>query len=146
MEKQFNPFSLEGKNIIVTGASSGIGQQIAIVCSRMGAKITLIGRNLERLEVTKSQLEGEEHLLLCYDLTDFEHQKELIINIVAKMGPIDGLVNCAGISTTMPFKLLSPEKLDEYFKTNVYASIELTRQALNIKNVKSFKTTTNFKP
>jgi NAD(P)-dependent dehydrogenase (short-subunit alcohol dehydrogenase family) len=135
MEKQFNPFSLESKNIIVTGASSGIGQQVAIVCSRMGAKIALIGRNLERLEVTKSQLEGEGHLLFCYDLTDFEHQKELIINIVDKMGPVDGLVNCAGISTTMPFKLLSPEKLDEFFKTNVYASIEITRQVLNIKNV-----------
>ena len=135
MEKQYNPFSLEGKTIVVTGASSGIGQQVAIACSQMGAKVALIGRNVERLEETKSQLVGARHLVLSYDLTDLEHHKDLVAGIVAKMGVIDGLVNCAGISTTLPFKLMTPEKLDEFFKTNVYATIELTRQVLNIKNV-----------
>ena len=135
MDKQFDPFSLEGKVIIVTGASSGIGRQCAISCSQMGAKIALIGRNVERLKETKSQLDGVGHLTISYDLTDMEHHKELVADIVAKMGVIDGLVNCAGISTTLPFKLMTPEKLEEFFKTNVYATIELTRQVLNIKNV-----------
>lgn len=135
MEKQYNPFSLEEKNIIVTGASSGIGRQVAISCSRMGANVVLIGRNIERLKETRSQLVGEGHWVISYDLTDVEHQKGMVADIVAKMGVIDGLVNCAGISTTLPFKLLSPEKLEEYFKTNVYATVELTRQVLNIKNV-----------
>lgn len=135
MEKQYNPFSLQGKTIMVTGASSGIGQQVAIVCSRMGAKVVLIGRNVERLKGTESQLDGKGHLTVCFDLTNFEQHKELVADIVAKMGPIDGLVNCAGISTTLPFKFVSPEKLEDYFRTNVYASIELTRQVLNIKNV-----------
>ena len=130
-----NPFSLQDKNIIVTGASSGIGQQVAITCSQMGARVALIARNVERLEETKSQLDGAGHLAICYDLTNLEHQKELVADIVAKMGVIDGLVNCAGISTTLPFKLMTPEKLEEFFKTNVYATIELTRQVLNIKNV-----------
>ena len=135
MEKQFNPFSLEGKNIIVTGASSGIGQQVAIACSMMGARIALIGRNKERLTETRTQLSGDGHVLVSYDLTDLQHQKELVTGIVAQIGVIDGLVNCAGISTVMPLKLMSPEKLEEFFKTNVFATIELTRQVLGINNV-----------
>lgn len=135
MEKQYNPFSLSGKIILVTGSSSGIGRQVAIACSQMGARVVLVGRNLERLEDTMSKLEGEGHLLVSYDLTDFEHQKELVDDIVSKMGVIDGLVNCAGISTTLPFKLMTPAKMEEFFKTNVYATLELTRQVLNIKHV-----------
>lgn len=131
----YNPFTLEGKNIIVTGASSGIGQQVAINCSKMGARVAIIGRNFERLEATRSQLIGIGHIVVSYDLTDLDHQKEMVSNIVEQMGPIDGLVNCAGISTTLPFKLTTPEKVDEFFRTNVYASIELTRQVLGLKNV-----------
>ena len=135
MDKQYDSFSLQGKTIVVTGASSGIGRQVAIVCAQKGAKVALIGRNLERLEETKLQLEGEGHLTASFDLTDLEHQKELVADIVVKMGVIDGLVNCAGISTTFPFKLMTPDKMEEFFKTNVYATIELTRQVLNFKNV-----------
>lgn len=130
-----NPFSLENKNIIVTGASSGIGQQVAITCSQMGAKVVLIARNEERLEETWKQLSGEGHYTISYDLTDLEHQKEMVADIVAKMGPIDGLVNCAGISTVMPLKLMTPNQVVHFFKTNVYATIELTRQVLSVKNV-----------
>lgn len=130
-----NPFSLEGKTIVVTGASSGIGQQIAITCSQMGAKVALLGRNIERLEATREQMAGDGHLVVSYDLTDLEHQKELVSGIIAKLGVVDGLVNCAGISSTLPFKLMTPERVDLFFKTNVYATIELTRQILNVKNI-----------
>ncbi len=58
MEKQFNPFSLEGKTILVTGASSGIGRQCAIDCSKMGAKVVAIGRNLERLDSVVNEMLG----------------------------------------------------------------------------------------
>lgn len=131
----FNPFSLKGKNVIVTGASSGIGQKVAISCSKMGANVALIGRNVDRLEETRNQLDGNGHLSISYDLIDLENQKELVAGIVNQMGVIDGLVNCAGISTTMPFKLMNPEKVKELFQTNVFATIELTRQVLNVKNV-----------
>ena len=130
-----NPFTLQGKTIIVTGASSGIGQQVAISCSEMGARVVMIARNEERLEETKKQLSGKGHLAVSYDLTDLEHQKELVSDIVSKVGAIDGLVNCAGISATLPLKLMKPEKVDELFRTNVYATIELTRQVLGVKNV-----------
>ena len=111
----YNPFSLEGKNIVVTGASSGIGQQIAITCSLMGARVSLIGRNEERLNETFLKMSGKGHLVLSYDLTDLDHQKELVASIVEKQGAIDGLVNCAGISTTLPLKLMSPDKIDLFF-------------------------------
>lgn len=130
-----NPFTLQGKTIIVTGASSGIGQQVAISCSEMGARVVMIARNEERLEETKKQLSGKGHLAISYDLNDLEHQKELVSDIVSKVGAIDGLVNCAGISATLPLKLMKPEKVDELFRTNVFATIELTRQVLGVKNV-----------
>ena len=74
-------------------------------------------------------------MAVSYDLTDLEHQKELVLDIVSKMGPIDGLVNCAGITATLPLKLMKPEKVDELFRTNVFSTIELTRQVLGVKNV-----------
>ena len=131
----YNPFSLEGKNIIVTGASSGIGQQVAISCSMMGAKVALIGRNTERLEETRKQLVGEGHVAISFDLTDLDHQEEMVASIVEHLGVIDGVVHCAGISTVLPFKMMKPDKLEEFFKTNVFAAIELTRITLNVKNV-----------
>ena len=135
MEKPFDLFSLGGKNVIVTGASSGIGRQVAITCSKMGAKVALIGRNEERLEETRCQLDGDGHVVVSYDLTDLDRQKEMVEGIVGRMGVMDGLVNCAGISTVLPFKLMTPDKVEEFFKTNVYASIELTRQVLGVKNI-----------
>lgn len=131
----YNPFTLEGKKIVVTGASSGIGRQVAISCSRMGAKVVLIGRNKERLTEAYQQMEGTGHIIESYDLTDLANQKEMVGSFVSKIGAIDGLVNCAGISTVLPFKLMSSEKVEEFFKTNVFSTIELTKQVLNIKNV-----------
>ena len=58
----YNPFSLEGKTILVTGASSGIGRGICIDCSKMGAKVHLMARNEERLNETFSKMEGEIQL------------------------------------------------------------------------------------
>jgi len=135
MGKPFNPFSLEGKNIIITGASSGIGQKTAILCSQMGAHVVIIGRNEERLHGTFCQMEGEGHLIVPFDLTNTEQIKGMVSDIVSKLGPIDGLVCCAGISGILPLKLMSVEQQEQYFRTNVYATIELTRQVLSMKNV-----------
>ena len=77
-----NPFSLDGKTIVVTGASSGIGQQCAITCSQMGAKVVLMARNKERLVATLSQMEGEGHLTVSFDLTDFDRLKHKVKEIV----------------------------------------------------------------
>ena len=68
----FNPYSLEGKTVLVTGASSGIGKATAIACSRLGAHVIVSGRNSERLQETFSELDGEGHLQIIADLTDEE--------------------------------------------------------------------------
>ena len=111
-----NPFSLEGKTILITGASSGIGAQCAIDCSKMGAKVVLVARNEQRLSKTLSSMEGDGHLSVSIDLTNFAELKDSVKSIVGQVGPINGLVNCAGISTTMPLKLMNSEKMDEFFQ------------------------------
>ena len=72
----FNPFSLENKTVLITGASSGIGRQCAIDCSKMGAKVVLVARNEERLNATLSMMEGDGHLVVAQDLTDFDKELE----------------------------------------------------------------------
>lgn len=122
----YNPFSLEGKKILVTGASSGIGQVIAISCSRMGAEMIITGRNAERLNQTFSNLEGNEqrnHLQITADLLV---QAELE-NLVSQIDKIDGLVLCAGIANTTPFQFCTPEKFRKIFETNFFSTIELLR-------------------
>ena len=125
----FNPFTLKDKVIIVTGASSGIGAQCAIDCSKMGAKVVLIGRNMERLQQTLEQCENPtHHLVVSYDLVNTDGMVEMIKGVVEKMGKISGLVNCAGISTTLPINLVKKESLDNFFQTNVYSAYFLTKE------------------
>lgn len=132
----FNPFTLAGKTIVITGASSGIGKQCAIDCSKMGATVVLIARNEQRLSETILQMEGSGHLSVVQDLTAFSSLKEIVDEIVEKVGPVDGLVNCAGISTTLPLKLLNAQKMDICFHTNVFSAIELTRHFCHLGNVR----------
>lgn len=130
----YNPFTLEGKNIVVTGASSGIGRQVAISCSRMGAKVVLIGRNKERLTEAYQQMEGTGHIIENYDLTDLANQKEMVGSFVSQIGAIDGLVNCAGISTTLPLNVAKPETMDRFFHVNVYTAYFLTQAVCRVGN------------
>lgn len=130
----YNPFSLDGKTILVTGASSGIGRQCAIDCSKMGAKVILMARNEERLAETLSQMEGEGHFCVAYDLTDFDGIAAMVKDIVAKVGPLSGVLHCAGISTTEPLRLTSANRLDEFFKANVFSAVLLSKEICKLKN------------
>lgn len=130
-----DPFSLSGKNIIVTGASSGLGRQTAVSCSHLGAKLILIGRNDERLQETLSLMDNkEDHIVFRVDLTEYKEVEIGIEEIIKETGPIDGLVNCAGISTTLPLNLVSTDKMEEFFSVNVQAAINLTRIISRIRN------------
>ena len=128
----FNPFTLSEKTILITGASSGIGRQCAIDCSQMGARVVLIGRNEERLAETRRQMTGNGHVVMSFDLTDFDRIGMLVADIVVRCGPLHGILHCAGISTTLPLKLMSTEQLDRFFRNNVYSAIELTREVCKI--------------
>lgn len=133
--EMFNPFTLTGKKIIVTGASSGIGRECAVDFSRMGATVILLARNEERLTQTFLCLDGSGHQVIVADLTDFNIIPSVVEEIVDKVGKVDGLVNCAGISTTLPLKLMTATKLDEFFRTNVYSAIELSKEVSKKKNM-----------
>lgn len=129
-----NPFSLEGKTILVTGASSGIGRQCAIDCAMMGAKVILVARNEERLQETLSMMEGEAHSLYSFDLTNINEIKDFINMIVEEHGKFDGLIHAAGIEMTKPIKLLTPEDYEYVFKVNTISGLEIAKQISGMKN------------
>jgi NAD(P)-dependent dehydrogenase (short-subunit alcohol dehydrogenase family) len=119
---EYNPFSLKGKTILVTGASSGIGQATAIECAQMGAEVVITGRDTERLQAT-ADLMGNLKAQIAADLTNQEDVERL----VASLPPLDGAVLCAGNSTTLPLQFGSREKFDEMFNVNFFAPVELLR-------------------
>ncbi len=122
-----NPFSLENKVIVITGASSGIGRQCAISCSNMRAKVVLIARNEERLKDTLSFLEGEDHLFYSLDISKFSEIESVIKDVVNKLGKISGFIHSAGIELTKPLKVMKPEDYQELFDLNVISGFEFAR-------------------
>lgn len=126
----YNPFSLEGKTILVTGASSGIGKATAIECSKMGAKVVLTGRNEAKLQQTYDLLMGNGHLMIVADLScDVD-----ISTIVEKCPSIDGLVNNAGLSIILPTHFITRDKMEQIMSVNTLAPILLMQQLLKKKN------------
>lgn len=125
---QTDPFSLKDKNIIITGASSGIGRSCAVSCSKLGANLILLGRDIARLEETLSMTENNKmHVIHSVDLTDFDKVEGILNESISVSEKISGLINCAGISTTLPFNNVKPGKMEEFLKINVIASFNLTR-------------------
>ena len=124
----YNPFSLEGKSVLVTGASSGIGKAVAQECAKCGAQLVLTARNEERLKATLDSLDGEGHSMIIADLTN---QDELM-TLVAQLEPVDGVVLCAGINDKSIIKFLNQEHVDKMLATNftspVYLSQMLTKK------------------
>ena len=129
----YNPFTLEGKSILITGASSGIGRSIAVECSRMGASLILIGRNESRLKETISLLNPGNHNYYVCDITDDSQVEVLYKELIA----IDGIVHSAGIGLTLPFKFTSKEKLESLMHVNFEAPVLLTQGLLKRKLIKT---------
>lgn len=119
---EYNPFTLKGKTILVTGASSGIGQATAVECAQMGAEVVITGRDTKRLQAT-ADLMGNLKAQIAADLTN----QEDVERMVAALPPLDGAVLCAGNSTTLPLQFGSREKFDEMFNVNFFAPVELLR-------------------
>lgn len=127
----YNPFTLENKTILVTGASSGIGKATAIECSRLGAKVVVTGRNEERLNQTLAELEGEGHLAIVADLASDEG-----VNAIVEQCPkIDGLVNNAGVTVTVPVQFINRENLEGLMQVNTVAPILLFQRLMKAKRL-----------
>lgn len=127
-----NPFTIENKTILVTGASSGIGRATAILCSRMGAKVIAVGRNQERLDSLMSDLEGEGHRAYNTDLT----QPEAWITMLGEIQEVDGIANCAGIANMNPFQFLTKEEMQRVMDVNCYGPVLLVTRLLKAKKLK----------
>ncbi len=127
----YNPFSLDGKTVLVTGASSGIGRATAIECAKMGATVIITGRNTERLEETFDQLEGEGHLQIAADLSS----EVEITKLVEQCPVLNGLVNNAGCGKSKPVNFINLQDLHDVFQTNLFGVALLTKMLLKKKKI-----------
>jgi NAD(P)-dependent dehydrogenase (short-subunit alcohol dehydrogenase family) len=128
----FNPFTLKGKTILVTGASSGIGKSIAIESSKFGANVIITGRSIERLRNTFSLLEGNENRIIDADLSKKEDLKKLYDNLPI----LDGMVNCAGLTIPKPFKFISEQDFAKIMNINFEAPLYLTQTIVKKKKMR----------
>ena len=125
------PFSLAGKRILVTGASSGLGQATAITLAANGAEVVLTGRNAQQLAETKAAMPENKHVCIEAELTDTEQRNALADNA----GLLDGLVHCAGIAAVRPFRQIDQDFIDKDFDINLDAPLLLTQRLLARKQL-----------
>lgn len=126
-----NPFSLEGKTILVTGSSSNIGRKIAIRCSEMGAKVIVAARDEERMKATVADMSGEGHLYHQVDLSDAES----IAALVEALPVLDGIVLCAARFDSTPVKNIKRDLVQSMFETNTFANFDLVQKLLKMKKI-----------
>jgi NAD(P)-dependent dehydrogenase (short-subunit alcohol dehydrogenase family) len=126
-----DPFSLAGKRVLVTGASSGIGRAIAVACAARGAAVVVTGRDVGRLDETRAVLPGADHVSICAELTDADARNAL----VEGAGLVHGLAHCAGIAGVRPFRQIDQRFIDEDFSINFDAPMLLTQRLLSKKQI-----------
>ncbi len=129
MIETFNPFTLKGKTVLVTGASSGIGREIAISCYKMGAEVIITGRDSRRLEETRAMMGDDSVRIISADLSKVEELTFLIDEIPK----LDGLVLAAGIVEMYPVQYATLDKFQKIFQTNFYAPVEILRLIIKKK-------------
>ncbi len=122
-----NPMDMTGRTVLVTGASSGIGRATALLLSRLGARLILVARHVERLEATRSQLAGEGHLCRVYDLARADELPDWLLELCRATGPLHGLAHVAGIHGARPLKMCTAGFVEEQLRINVGAGIALAR-------------------
>ncbi len=131
MNECFNPFSLQGKTVLITGASSGIGRETAIVCSKMGANVVITGRNELRLKETFEALEGNCNLSILADLTD----SDAIDSLVQNLPSLNGVVHCAGIGDRSMLKMVKEKDITKVMRTNFESPVLLQKALLKKKKL-----------
>ena len=130
----YNPFSLEGKRVLITGASSGIGKATAKECAKLCAQVVLTARNEERLKTTLDSLEGEGHSMIIADLTI----QEDLAALVGQLETLDGVVLCAGINDRSIIRFLKQEHVDKMLATNFTSPVFLSQMLTKKKKLNKF--------
>lgn len=131
MNSKFNPFSLEGKTLLVTGAASGMGKATAIACAKMGATIIAADFNANGMAETLTLLEGKGHLSFVINLADETSWADLVTNTPM----LDGIANCAGIANMNPFAFINRAEMDKVFNINFFGPVLLTKCLLKAKKL-----------
>lgn len=124
---------LNGKRILVTGASSGIGYATAVYLSQLGAQIVITGRDLERLNNCFNELEGNGHISIVADITNNEDIEKIFSKINETGDKLSGMIHCAGIPYVMPIKSINREKLSSIFNINYFSFVELAKKFVGKK-------------
>ena len=128
----YNPFSLEGKTILITGASSGIGRQTAIECSKLGANVIALARNESKLDELLSELgSNHQNMKIVADLSNHEITKD----IVSTLPQIDGFVCNAGVGNNSPVQFYSEQEINRVFSVNMVAPMLYIRELLKQKKI-----------
>lgn len=122
-----NAFDLEGRRILVTGASSGIGRETAILLSEMRARVVLAARNRQNLEQTLQLMAGDGHIVAPFDLMSVDGIPQWVKGLAGEAGPFDGLVHAAGIRMMTPLRTFRAAALDEMMRVNVTSGAMLAR-------------------
>ncbi|MBO5614738.1 MAG: SDR family oxidoreductase [Prevotella sp.] len=127
----YNPFSLDGKIVLITGSSSGIGKRTALECSKLGAKVILTARNEKKLKEALAELEGDGHQYICADLSNDED----IANLVEQVPELNGLVCNAGINKLAPISHIKESDLESILKVNTISPAMLIKMLLKKKKL-----------
>lgn len=122
-----NYFDFTGKKILVTGASSGIGKQVALTLAEQGAQVVLVARNQERLEETKLEMVGMNHQVFSVDLETTDDLTSLFENIISDGKKLDGIVHSAGIAPILPLNSIKRKHFEQCMNVNLYSLVEMCR-------------------
>lgn len=128
----YNPYSLEGKTIFITGASSGIGRSAAIECSKMGATVIITARNEERLNETFNQLEGDNHKMIICDLS----KSDEVASLIDSLPEVNGVINNAGYTTFAPIQFIDDKVMKGMYEVNTIAPIMILKSLVKKKRIK----------
>lgn len=138
MLSTINIIDLKDKHLLITGGSSGLGRMCAIRASLLGARVTLVARDREKLEEVMSQMQGCDHSYIIFDLSQTDDIESLIKEVVATRGAVDGFCHCAGItgqSAIRTLKYSKPSYIKQMFCVHTEAFIELVRSLSLKKNL-----------
>ena len=131
-QPEFNPMSMVGRTIMVTGASSGIGRATAIYASRLGARLVICGRNSDRLSAVLAELHGSNHVAKIFDFAQIDQIVSWLKSVCSEVGPLNGLAHCAAVQATRPIQAIDTKFVTEVLTQNLGAALILA-QAFRLK-------------